>query len=136
MRNYSEYEIFHSKELEHLKKAQELIQLIPDEFMASDWKLRCHEVVRAVGVQLGLQVVDGLYGCVDHSWLLTGFRGPRSNILDVYAVGRLPQVQLIDMWYVGPRHDSLYKPKDDRTDIDCAVVEQLLQFFGTKHFGI
>jgi len=135
MRNYSEYEVFSGKELAYFLAAQELIQLIPDDFMAEGWDLRCHEVTRAVGAQIGLKVVDGKSGRVDHSWLLT-VDNPRSNILDVYVVGRLPQVQLVDMKYIGPRHDLVYVPGKDRTDIDGAVVEKLLQFFGTKHFGV
>lgn len=61
--------------------------------------VRCHELARAVGSLLKLPVVDGIALCsnglVEHSWLLTR-RGPRSNILDVYCVDRLPMVQLVD----------------------------------------
>ncbi len=75
---------------------QTLIQL-PDSI--SSEPLRCHEVARIVGQLFDLRVVDGNFGGVEHSWLLlrdtfvvggTTYR----TILDPYAVGRLPLVQL------------------------------------------
>lgn len=132
MKNYAEHEVFKSGELVYFLTAQELVRRIPDDFMADGWELRCHEVARAVGLRLGLKVIDGKSGGVDHSWLLTA----SSNILDVYVVGRLPQVQLVDMACTGPRHDLVYVPGEPRTDIDGAVLWKLLLFFGTDSLGI
>lgn len=59
-----------------------------------------------------LEVVDGLFGLVDHTWIEVALPG-RIAILDIYSVGRLPMVQLVHhsfstkMPYVGrpPRSD-------------------------------
>ena len=78
--------------------------------------MRCHEVARAVGEVLGLPVVDGRYGCVNHSWLVVD-----GYILDVYCVGRLPLVQVVDMSPTLP-HRSDYQEGTARGDIDHAAV--------------
>lgn len=60
--------------------------------------LRCHEVARVVAVFLAdtdikAKVIDGrLDDVIEHTWLLL----PGGNVLDPYAPGRYPQVQLID----------------------------------------
>lgn len=127
-------------------------------------RVRCHELARAVGRVLGLPVQDGNYTCVAHSWLLVpDARRPRKSqldpggtpgvigetprqaayfyswILDVYAVGRLPMVQLVDIVNLpgayGPARE-IRKPADlriryqyehgpTRDDIDEAVVGRL-----------
>lgn len=130
MKNYSAHEVFKKEEIELLQRATVLIEKIPEDFPA-DWeRLRCHEVAMAVGTYLKLQIVDGKYGMVNHSWLLTGFgRGHTDNILDVYAVGRLPQVQLVDMAHIGPRHETLFVAGKPRTDVDMVTVDHLLAIF-------
>lgn len=75
-----------------------------------------NERPRAVGAVengIDLTVADGVCGGVQHSWLWTRepsaaelkwwrtrssgwFHATRPRILDVYAVGKLPQVQLVD----------------------------------------
>jgi hypothetical protein len=86
-------------------------------------ELRCHELARAVHRVVHedehkLLVVDGKCGPIEHSWLyLDG-----AVILDPYAPGRLPAVQLIDL-VVG----SAYRPGTSRTDIRQAVVNRLVR---------
>lgn len=85
--------------------------------------VRCHELVRAVCKLplpngLDAQVQDGTFGLVDHSWLYLFIEGRRwGSVLDVYSVGRLPMVQLVD---IGPTtmHHALYHSGPDRKDID------------------
>lgn len=93
-------------------------------------EVRCHELVRAVAIILGWdakkRVADGWYGMVEHSWLWTQDREKYSappNILDVYAVGRLPQVQLIHSTTNLPFE---YRRGAIRTDIRRSVVKRLV----------
>jgi len=91
--------------------------------------LRCHEMARAVtrlldpaeGVQV--HVEDGKFGAVEHSWLLLVGRGPA--ILDVYAVGTLPPVQLHDMSPALPTMRN-YEKGFPRTDIREDVVDTVV----------
>lgn len=99
--------------------------------------IRCHELARAAAVVLGLPpacVQDGYYGFVEHSWLWVP--GPPKNpitrrlgwphILDVYCVGRLPQVQIVACDNPGLPHVGWsYRPDSPRTDIDAEMVERL-----------
>jgi hypothetical protein len=74
--------------------------------------------------------VDGHYGAVNHSWLMT--KTPHApKILDVYSVGRLPQVQLL---VIAPAtlHTQLFRPGPDRTDIRTAVVDRMVQFLRNR----
>lgn len=97
--------------------------------------LRCHEVARAVGEMLELQVQDGWYGNVDHTWLwVRNDRDHRGAILDVYAVGRLPMVQLVSLdsvigHYRAGSSASLYRESRPRTDIRATIVQMLLERF-------
>jgi hypothetical protein len=58
--------------------------------------------------------VDGHCGIVEHSWLRC------SVILDVYAPGRLPAVQLVDPLIGG------YRPGKPRQDIRPPIVDRLV----------
>lgn len=97
---YAEKEVFSEREVGLLRLAEDLIRPVPHEL---DGQLvRCHELARAVGRCLDLEVEDGHFGFVEHSWLWTEplrskheWRLP--NVLDVYVPGSLPQVQLVDM---------------------------------------
>ncbi len=102
--------------------------------------LRCHELARAVGKLFDLPHQDGTYSHVDHSWLWTGpierdlahhvragHRGFTPNVLDVYSVGRLPQVQLIDMHHMGLPHSVSYIVGREREDIDQHIVSALVR---------
>ena len=82
--------------------------------------LRCHEVARVVTRVFDVgAVVDGVYGPVDHSWIV--FEG-RPYILDPYAVGRLPQVQMLT---VELGLATLYQERAQRDDIDTSLVADL-----------
>lgn len=123
MRSYSETQVFKSHELEMLGRAADLVRALPDVP-----GLRCHEVARAIGEVLGLQVQDGKYGWCNHSWLWTrpwvaGSYPP--SILDPYAVGSMPQVKLVDMGF--PAHRDAYIPGDERDDIDREMVKALIR---------
>jgi hypothetical protein len=92
-------------------------------------ELRCHELSRAVGLHLLAQgfsphVVDSSLGGIDHSWIVLSGES-NQVILDVYAPGRLPQVQLLHV--CEPiTHD--YCPRTElRTDLRLEVVEDLLR---------
>lgn len=82
-------------------------------------ELRCHELARAVHRVIGrapLFVVDGKCGPIEHSWLCFS----DGVILDPYAPGRMPAVQLIDS-IVGA-----YRPDSPRTDIQQTIVDRLV----------
>jgi hypothetical protein len=128
MRGYSATEVFSVWHQELRRKAEAGVEALPE----IDG-LRCHEVARAIGKwlplltgkSLDLAVVDGRYGAVEHSWLQLSPTLPtrRCPILDVYAVGRLPIVQLVDTSF-WPQ--CLYEGGERRTDIDSIVVERLV----------
>jgi len=130
MRGYAELEIFTGEELAIWRNATKLVEAVcEDEFP----DLRCHELARAVGKVLGLQVQDGFYGFVDHSWLWLRPLGPTvgrfgfPNILDVYSVGALPLVRLVDAQATSLPHVGwAYRPANAREDIQQAVVDRLV----------
>ena len=132
MKSYSALQVFGGHELQLLDQAIGMIERLPASLLPSASPLarkvaevRCHELARAVGEVLDLPVHDGKYGSVEHSWLLSGRK--TRNILDVYAVGRLPQVQLVHVEWMLP-HDQ-YKTGPFRTDIDEAFVQELVDAF-------
>jgi hypothetical protein len=126
MQNYSALEVFPQE----IQRARELIErawdLIPD----SEGMLRCHELARVAqdllshspNPSLQTVVMDGKYGAVEHSWLMFPW-SPETHILDVYCVGRLPQVQLTIL--ACPGTDTLYRPGKPREDIDHVLVKRL-----------
>jgi hypothetical protein len=95
--------------------------------------LRCHEVARAVAIVLGLEVQDGKYGMVEHSWVLLPRRTYCSTILDVYSVGRLPLVQLIHHTEILPHYDS-YKAGDPRDVVEQEIVDLLVRILREAGF--
>ena len=111
-----------------------LVRGFPD---CVEW--RCHEVARAVEQLLvkhgkaeasELQVVDGHYGAVDHSWLAF-WDDVRVCIIDPYSVGRLPIVQLVDPYVSGVL--ATYRPQDEhRPDIRANEVSALVQFWSVQ----
>lgn len=125
MKSYSEATIFTRREMLLLKQAKQLVGSIPDRQDAAD--IRCHELARAVGVVLGLTYIDGKFGFVEHTWLSTfRDRGDKENILDVYAVGMMPMVILVDAHHLTLQLPRLYKPsKEARKDIRWDVVKDL-----------
>ncbi|MFI5297377.1 MAG: hypothetical protein ACHREM_04705 [Polyangiales bacterium] len=133
MKNYAEAEVFAPDELVLLRRATALVAAIPD--VHAFGELRCHELARAVGRALDLQVQDGRYFLVEHSWLSISPRQRgqwRENILDVYCVGSLPQVQIRACVpgesHVGTTHVG-YRPGPAREDIREAVVDGLVEIF-------
>ena len=136
MKGYSELEMFTFSERQLLERATALVAKVADEVMDGDL-IRCHELARAVGDVLQLPVVDGKFGSVEHSWLLTcklpdaptsGFVR-RPSILDVYSVGRLPMVQLVctSCWGLTPHRCYVDVPLVVRDDINMCIVGKLLQ---------
>ena len=116
-RFYAETEVFSDAEHGLLRDVALLVDLVPHKWNG-DW-VRCHELARFVARVDNLQVVDGKCNLVEHSWLLT----PERNILDVYAVGRLPMVQFVDreLAYRG----RFYEAGPDRTDIRHDVITSI-----------
>lgn len=95
-------------------------------------ELRCHELTRAVQrftehgavpYHPSMLLFDGKYASVNHSWLEIQAIGPGASlyILDVYAVGRLPQVQILDTTFQLPHREN-YKVGERRDDIDMDIV--------------
>ena len=107
---------------------------------AAHLSIRCHEVVRALQGPLAavadrleaqgrsprrLFIADGTYHHYDHSWLALSAVGDdvRAHaILDVYAVGRLPLVQLV---YLSNDLRAYHETEDFRDDIREDVVQAL-----------
>lgn len=128
MKSWAEKHVFLPLELAKFREATRMVEELREPANgAPPW--RCHEVARVVGKRLGLAVLDGKYGSVDHSWLV--FPGsPRLTILDVYAVGSLPIVRLVDVERLLP-HEALYSPGPTRTDVrfdDVVILEGVEAF--------
>lgn len=118
--------VFRADEILLLQQAVTIVDCLPHD--DTHTKLRCHEVARIVGTILRLDVIDGHYGAVDHSWCLT----PRKRILDPYCVGRLPQVQLVDPHvFTKPLYDLTRLPGGMGV-IDEAFVGQMVAYVLTK----
>lgn len=134
MKSYSAVEVFKPHEIDLWQRAIKIVEALPDMRPPEyDW-LRCHEVARVVGRVLNLEVQDGHYGLVDHSWCrIRRDVGDRSmfietwSVLDVYVVGRLPQVQLVSD-VVGIRE---YRRGAERSDIQHGVVDSLVMLLPT-----
>jgi hypothetical protein len=94
--------------------------------VSSSWgnELRCHELARAIQLVEGehdLELFDGKCGPIEHSWL----RFSDGVILDPYAPGRLPAVQIVD-----PIVGVAYQPADLRNDIRQSIVALLVREMG------
>jgi hypothetical protein len=130
--SYSEREVFTPDEVELWRRAVRYVDRIP-EYLADS---RCHEVARAVGELLSLPHQDGFYGFVDHTWLWTrpldrtaGRMGRIGfpHVLDVYRVGSLPMVALVDGAHTSLPHVGwAYRPGTERTDVDSDRVKTLV----------
>lgn len=152
MRNYSETEIFTPEALTAFHKTTRLVLAIPLLDGENYW--RCHELARAVAQMLGCGYADGKFGAVDHSWCIIGggrkreemsllaalipsteeyvLNGGCDPILDVYAVGSLPQVQLVDRAAVLRRQ---YVRGETRKDIRWKAVEELVSCMWLAEVG-
>jgi hypothetical protein len=130
VRSYSERRVFTPPEISAWRRAQQLVGLVSDD---GGGEVRCHELARAVrrcllseGLLDGWTCVvrDGSLCGIEHSWIEIVARSgdPRRSILDVYAPGRLPQVQLVDHHFAVARE---YLVRLDRSDVDSSVVRRL-----------
>jgi len=144
MKSYAEREIFGSYAITIWMDAVTYVSRV-----GAMWgnELRCHELARAAHRALsaehaerlrtwkvGLTVVDGRLGPIEHSWITYAPPAPigqpyrdaprRAHVLDVYCPGRLPQVQLIDGSSTISRE---YHAGPAREDIDQAIVDSLVQ---------
>jgi len=123
MLGYAAREVFTEAEQALASRVSSLVATCPYEI---DGELvRCHELVRAVGEELGLSWADGWLGNVDHSWLWTRPPLPFEalpNVIDPYCPGRLPQVQLINSSTHLPWD---YRRGDYRKDIRWSVITHL-----------
>jgi len=114
---YAERVCFRKEHLRLLTRVEAYVGRV-----SSSWgnELRCHELVRALVVYESahkLLVIDGKCGPIEHSWLYLDDH----VILDPYAPGRFPAVQLVDL-VVG----TAYRPGTPRGDIRQAVVDRLV----------
>lgn len=130
MITYAERACFRPSHLRVLTLVETYITRVSD-----TWgnELRCHEVARAVKlvvdheelVEHELDVLDGKCGPIEHSWL----RFSDGVILDPYAPGRMPAVQIVD-----PIVGAAYWPGAPRSDIRQAIVDRLvLEMRGIWH---
>lgn len=139
MNGYSADRVFEPSELKLWEKATDLVRLIPD-YGYDNGTVRCHELTRAVAIHLHsdrpqMFVSDGKFGIVDHSWLEYIDRGRGKHIiLDVYAVGSYPMVQLIDLdGSIGIQGARRYTEGPARTDIDENMVQKLVLRMNRYH---
>lgn len=119
MITYAERACFRESHLLLLRRVEAHVARVSD---AWGNELRCHELARAVHLVVyefehKLDVIDGHCGPVEHSWLRCG----DGAILDAYAPGRLPAIQLVD-----PIVAAHYRPGVRRNDIREDVVRRLI----------
>lgn len=119
MKTYAERVCFCDPHLRLFRRVEAYVALVSD-----DWgnELRCHELARAVHLvvyeaEFKIDVIDGHCGPVEHSWL----RCSDGVIVDAYAPGRLPAVQIVD-----PIVATHYRPGARRGDVREDVVTRLV----------
>ena len=150
MIGYSATDVFSRDALDALRWAEAVVDVMPERVDGE--VLRCHEVARAVWFLLRAcasastekneaiyrsTVVDGRFGYHDHSWIAledaTRQRGGLC-VLDPYAIGRLPTVQLVDQdclalaYHPSRDNDSpwRYRVGPERRDVRWDVVASLV----------
>jgi hypothetical protein len=122
MKTYSEQEVFSQTDLLLYYEAKRIVDVLPRLDNGGEY-VRCHELARVVAGRIAweigkeLEVVDGMYEVgAEHSWCMT----PDGHILDVYAVGRMPPVQLVARTLTMPNRyterDIGLKVRDDVVD--------------------
>lgn len=120
MISYAGRRVFTGKAMAAAKAAALVVSHIKE---VEDEKLRCHEVARIVQRILKpifpIKLRDGSYGiCIDHSWcLIDGY------ILDVYAVGSIPQVQLVDANL--PGINAFNPAQEEREGVNHDLVDEI-----------
>lgn len=130
MKGYSWEVIFPWAARELAEWTEHLVSKLEDD----ESEVRCHELTRAVkhalehhpAPEFRLDVADGHFGPAEHSWLIVHCQSGGTCLLDVYAVGRTPMVQLVDVRSILP-YRSLYREGPERTDIRHDVIERLIQ---------
>jgi hypothetical protein len=117
MKSYSERQVFPGWARRDLHIAMGVVNAL-DDHERPDF-IRCHELVRVVRPFLSerWRTVDGRFGAADHSWLQR-----EGYVLDVYAVGRVPMVQLVDDHFAVRLP---WRPGLARQDIRDEVVRSL-----------
>lgn len=146
MNSYAQLEIFSKQEQAVYMRAVSLVDEVPSRI--NDRLVRCHELARAVcerlkkeaitfGGPLGplcheMNVMDGYYGMIEHSFILLGELyeggfGPMPHVLDVYAPGRVPQVQLVDTSSVLPFYYRRGAPRSDVNQDDIDFIHGIWQ---------
>lgn len=117
MKGYA-FEVFTTEDMAFFRTARLLVSGLPAK-VDEQW-VRCHELARLVAELVpGLEVQDGSYGAVEHSWCVL----PSKAILDVYVPGGYPQVQLADARWVGS--PTRYRAGEIRADIRQNVLHRL-----------
>lgn len=111
MISYSQREVFTERHLQLFDATKDIVSSLFD-----DNGMRCHEVARIIGELFNLPVTDGYYCAVHHSWIMLD----RQTILDPYAVGRLPMVQLVHSNVAVSAQAKCYVPDD----VHCLEVDQ------------
>lgn len=131
MIGYAERQCLSSGAVEAYRRACALVERV-DDHTATDG----HELARAVATRLTadgfvVEVVDGQLGSIDHTWILVPSRSRTEDtaLLDVYAPGRIPQVQLL---HDHPFVSRGYEQNLHRTDIRQSVVEELCRKMGQE----
>lgn len=133
MISYSEREVFSARHIELWTRAQTLVSALGEVPPSKNYagSVRCHELARAVGEVLGLEVQDGKFG-----WARSTTRSARAmsranqrTILDVYMPGMLPQVVLVHPQAVSLPWYQCYRPGKDHTGIDAAQVRYIVARF-------
>lgn len=132
--SYAFREVFKPEEVEQFARISARVNAIRSYNQADlrsgfEGEVRCHELARAVArIWRTLDVIDGKYGLVEHSWLVD----PRfrCHVIDTYVPGALPQVQLIDVSPLGI--PNRYHPGPNRTDIRLDIVEALCNRMNPK----
>lgn len=116
MITYAERACFQPRHLQTLARVEICVARVSD---AWSNELRCHELARAIARVLRpcLEVIDGHCGPIEHSWL----RFVDGVVVDPYAPGRLPAVQILD-----PLVAVAYRPGAPRRDIRRAIVKRLV----------
>lgn len=121
-------------------EAQRIVALLPDEplDLPREQLRSCHVVARVVARFTGLPVIDGAYGAMPHSWLGLEPAQPDEpyaetvkrnvwKLLDVYAPGRIPMVQLVECSSVLLPERSGYIPGPPLDEVSQREVEELVQ---------
>ncbi len=133
---YAQRVVFHARDAWAFRLARALVGRVSSH-LDEGLEIRCHEHARAVAHHLGEQgfavrVVDGKLGPIEHTWIVLGRLPGDWSILDVYAPGRLPQVQLIDSSGLISRGYEADEAGDPRNDVRLGVLARLIGLMSTS----